>query len=128
MTLRYFNGYQGDAQIWLLVRLGYNPFDEELFQASRGKKRKCNGQGMSIPYIRVTFPTSAEVIRSKMAQESCEEESNLACLIHLCPEEFSANVVISPRDDLTSTIRPYVPGKIVGHWTFEPCFVVAPTE
>ena len=27
--------------------LGYNPFDEELFQASRGKKRKCIGQEMA---------------------------------------------------------------------------------
>ena len=29
--------------------LGYNPSDEELFQTSRGKKRKCIGQGMYIP-------------------------------------------------------------------------------
>ena len=47
--------------------LGYNPSDEELFQASRGKKRKCIGQGMSIPHIRVTFMAPAEVIRSEMA-------------------------------------------------------------
>ena len=76
--------------------LGYNPFDEELFQASRGKKRKCIGQGMSIPHIRVTFPTSVEFIRSKMSHESCEEELDLACLIRLCPEEFSMNAII-PR-------------------------------
>ncbi|XP_075633491.1 uncharacterized protein LOC142605950 [Castanea sativa] len=33
--------------------LGYDPFDEELFQASKAKKRKCTGQRMSIPYIRI---------------------------------------------------------------------------
>ena len=76
--------------------LGYNPSDKELFQASRGKKRKCIGQGMSIPHIRVTFPALGEVIRSKMAQKSCEEESDLACLIHLCLEEFLVNAIISP--------------------------------
>ena len=43
--------------------LGYNPSDKELFQASRGKKRKCIGQGMSISHIRVTFLALAEVIR-----------------------------------------------------------------
>ena len=46
--------------------LGYNPSDEELFQASRGKERKCIGQGMSIPHIRVTFPAPTEVIRPEM--------------------------------------------------------------
>ena len=45
--------------------LGYDPFDEELFQACRGKKRKCMGQGMSIPHISVTFSALAEVIRSE---------------------------------------------------------------
>ena len=63
-----------------------------------------------------------------MVQESREEESNLACLIRLCPEEFLVNAIISPGDDLTSTIRPYVLGEIVGHWTIEPCFVLVPTE
>ena len=47
--------------------LGYDPSNEELFQASRGKKRKCIGQGMYIPHIRVTFSASIEVIRSKVA-------------------------------------------------------------
>ena len=83
---------------------------------------------MSIPYIKVTFPTPAEVIRLEMVQESYEGESDLACLIHLCPEEFSVNAIISPKDDLTSTIRPCVPGETIGHWTVEPCFVVAPAE
>ena len=94
--------------------LGYDPSDEELFQAFKGKKRKCIGHGMSIPHIRVTFLALAEVIRSKVAQESCEEKSNLVCLICLCLEEFLANVIISLGDDLTSTIRPYVPSEIVG--------------
>ncbi|XP_075654942.1 uncharacterized protein LOC142625127 [Castanea sativa] len=96
--------------------LGYNPSDEEFFQVSRGKKRKCIGQGMSIPHIRVTFPALAEVIRSKMALESCVEESNLACLIRLCPEEFSVNAIVSPEgtsscchnediDDMNETIE-----------------------
>ena len=95
--------------------LGYDPSDEELFQASRGKKRKCIGQRMSIPHIKVTFPTPAKIIRSEMAEESCKEESNLACLICLCPEEFSVNAIISPGDDLTSNIRPCMPGETVGH-------------
>ena len=105
--------------------LGYDPSNEELFQASRGKKRKCTGQGMSIPHIRVTFSALAEVIRLEMAQESCEEESDLACLICLCLEEFLVSAIISPEDDLTPTIRPCVPSEIVGHWTIKPCFMVA---
>ena len=106
--------------------LGYNPSDEELFQASRGKKRNCISQGMSIPHIKVTFLASVEVIRSEVAQESCEEELDLACLIYLCLEEFSVNAIISPEDDLTATIRPYVQGETIGHWIAKPCFVVAP--
>ena len=47
--------------------LGYDPSDEELFQASEGKKRKCISQGMSIPHIKVTFPAPIEVIRSEAA-------------------------------------------------------------
>ena len=89
---------------------------------------KCIGQGMYIPYIMVTFPALAEVIRSEVVQESCEEESELASLIRFCPEEFLVNAIISLRDDLTSTIRPCVQSEIVGHWTIEPCFMVAPTE
>ena len=76
-------------------RLGYDPSNEELFQAFRGKKRKCIGQGMSTPHIRVNFSTLAEVIKSETAQESCEKESYLACLIPLWPEEFSMNAIIS---------------------------------
>ena len=108
--------------------LGYDPSNEELIQASRGKKRKCIGQGMSIPYIRETFLSLAEVIRSEVVQESCEEESDLGCLIRLCLEEFSMNAIISPGDVLTTTIKPCMPGETVGHWTTKPYFVIAPTE
>ena len=80
---------------------------------------------MSIPHIRVTFPTPVEVIRLEVAQESYEEELNLVCPIRLCPEEFSVNAIISLGDDLTTTIRPYMPGETVGHWTTEPYFMVA---
>ena len=66
-------------------------------------------------HIKVTFPASAEVIRLEVAQESCEEELDLACLIHLCPEEFLVNAIISPGDDLTATITPYMPGKTIRH-------------
>ena len=108
--------------------LGYDPSNEEIFLASIGKKRKCIGQGMFIPHIRVTFPTPAEIIILETMQESCDEESNLAYLIHLFPEEFSMNTIISPKDDLTSTIRPCVPGETVGHWTIKPYFMVVPTK
>ena len=108
--------------------IGYDPSDEELFQASKGKKRKCIGQGKSIPHIGVTFLTPTEVIRLEVAQQSCEEESNLACLIHLCREEFLVNAIISPKDDLTATIRPYILDETVGHWTVERYFVVAPAR
>ena len=83
---------------------------------------------MSIPHIRVTFSALAEVIRIEVAQELCDEESNLACLIRLCLEEFSMNAIISPGDDLTSTIRPYVPSETMGRWIVKPYFVVASAE
>ena len=44
----------------------------------------------------------------------------MACLIRLCLEEFLVNAIISLGDDLTSTIRPYEPGEIVGHRTTKP--------
>ena len=83
---------------------------------------------MSIPHIRVTFSAPAKVIKSEMAQETYEEESDLVCLIRLCPDEFLVNIIISPEDDLTSTIRPCVLSKTVGHWTIEPCFMVGLTK
>ena len=52
----------------------------------------------------------------------------MACLIRLYPKEFSMNAIVSPGDDLTTTIRPCVPGEIVDHWTVKPYFVVAPVE
>ena len=60
-----------------------------------------------------------------MTQESCKKELDLACLIRLCLEEFSVNAIISPRDGLTSTIRLYVLGETIGHWTVKPYFMVA---
>ena len=84
--------------------LGYEPTHEELFQASRGKKRKCAISGMFIPYIRTTFPALAEVIMPEPFRELEEEEANLACIIQLCPEEFFVNVITSFVDDPTSTI------------------------
>ena len=54
--------------------LGYDPSNKELFQVSRGMKRKCIGQGMSIAHIRVTFLALTEVIRLEVVQESYEEE------------------------------------------------------
>ena len=33
-----------------------------------------------------------------------DEEPDLACIIWLCPKEFSMNAIISPEDDLTYTI------------------------
>ena len=80
---------------------------------------------MSIPHIRVTFSAPAKVIRIEVAQVSCDEESNLACLIRLFPEEFSMNAIISPGDDLTSTIRPCVPSETMDRWTVKPYSVVA---
>ena len=84
--------------------LGYKPNHEELFQASRGKKRNFTTLGMLIPHIKTTFSASAEVIMPKPFKELEDEEPNLACIIRLYPEEFSMNAIISPEDNLTSTI------------------------
>ena len=108
--------------------LGYNPSNEELFQASKWKKRKCTSQRMSIAHIKVTFPTLVEVIRLEVVQDSCKEELDLASLICICPKEFLVNAIISLGDDLTSTLQPCVLGETTGHWTIEPCFVVAPAK
>ena len=96
--------------------LGYEPSHEECFQASRGKKRKCIGQGMSIPHIRATFLAPTKVIMPKPAQELQDWESDLVCIIWLCPEEFSMNVIISPKDNPTSAIRLGMPGEASGLW------------
>ena len=78
--------------------LGYEPTYEELFQASRAKKRNCDTSGMSIPHIRTTFPTPAEVILPEPFKELEDEEPNLVCIIWFCPEEFSMNAIIFPKD------------------------------
>ena len=109
-------------------RLGYEPTHEEVFQASRGKKRKCTTLGMLTPYIRATFPTLAEVIMPKPFKELEYEELDLTYFIWLCPEEFSMNAIISPKNNPTSTIRLGMPGKTTGLWTIESCFVVALAE
>ena len=106
----------------------YKPTHEELFQASKGKNRKCDISGMSIPHIKTTFPASAKVNMPEPFKELEDEEHDMTCIIRLCPEEFSVNTTISPKDNLTSTIRPGMLSKMVGLWTIEPCFVVAPTE
>ena len=108
--------------------LGYKPTHEELFQASRGKKTKCDTSGMFIPHIRTTFLASAELIMPKLFKELEDEEPNMAYVIRLYPKEFSMNTIISPEENLTSTIRPGMPGETVGLWTIEPYFGVASTE
>ena len=55
--------------------LEYEPAHEELFQASRGKKRKCDALGMSIPHIRTTF--------LKPFKELEDEEPDMAFIIRL---------------------------------------------
>ena len=54
---------------------------KELFQASRGKKRKCAASRMSIPHIRDTFLAPVEVIMLKPFHELEDKESDLACII-----------------------------------------------
>ena len=59
----------------------YEPTHEELFQASRGKKREFASPGMSIPHIRATFPAPTVVIMLEPFKEVDDEESDLACII-----------------------------------------------
>ena len=80
--------------------LAYKPTHIEHFQASRGKKRKCDTSRMSIPHIRTTFPAPTEVIMLEPFKELEDEEPDLAR-----PKEFSVNSTISLEDNLTSTIR-----------------------
>ncbi|KAL0015484.1 hypothetical protein SO802_002553 [Lithocarpus litseifolius] len=108
--------------------LGYEPTHKELFQASRGKKRKCTAPRMSVPHIRANFLASANVIMPEPLKELEDKESDLACIIRLCPEYFCVNTIISSEDDPTSTIQPEMPGEMVGLWTIKPFFVVAPAE
>lgn len=94
--------------------LGFDPTYEELFLSSRGKKRKCSIWGMSIPHIRTTFLSLAEVIMPKPFKKSEDEDPNLACIIRPCPKELSMNSITSFEDDPTFTIRPGMPDEIVG--------------
>ena len=43
-------------------KLGYEPTHEELFQASRGMKRRLASPGISFAHIRATFSAPAECI------------------------------------------------------------------
>ena len=54
-----------------------------------------------------------------------DEEFDLACVIRLCPEEFSVNKIMSSKDGSISTIRPGLLGKMASLWTIEPCFMIA---
>ena len=87
---------------------------KELFQASRGKKRKCAASRMSIPHIRTTFPASGKVIMLEPFKELEDEEPDLACIIWLYPKEFFVNAITSSKDDQTSTIRPGMPDETAG--------------
>ena len=84
--------------------LGYEPTHEELFQASRGKKRKCNTSGMSTPHFRTTFLAPIGVIMPEPFKELEDEELHLACNIWLRCEEFSVNAIISPEENPTSLV------------------------
>ena len=57
-----------------------------------------------------------------------DEESDLACIIRLCPEEFLVNTIMSSEDGSISTIRLGLPGKMASLWTIEPCFMIAPAK
>ena len=61
--------------------LRYQPIHEELFPASKGKKRKYVALRMSIPHIRDTFLAPVEVIMLKPFHELEDKESDLACII-----------------------------------------------
>ena len=103
--------------------LGYEPTHEELFQASRGKKRKFASPGMSIPHIRTTFPAPAEVIMPKPFKEVKDEKFDLACIIWLCLKDFSMNSIMSSK-----MVRLRLLGKMAGLWTIEPWFMIALAE
>ena len=103
--------------------LGYEPTHEELFQASRGKKRKFASPGMSIPHIRTTFPAPAEVIMPKPFKEVKDEKFDLACIIWLCLEDFSMNSIMSSK-----MVQLRLLGKMAGLWTIEPWFMIALAE
>ena len=94
--------------------LGYAPTHEELFQASRGKKRKCNSSGMSTPHFRTTFLALVGVIMPEPFKELEDEELDLACNIWLHREEFFVNAIISPEENPTSIIQLGMPSEAAG--------------
>ena len=83
---------------------------------------------MSIPHMRVNSLAPAEVIMPEPFKEVEDEESNLACIIRLCPKEFSVNISMSFEDNSTSTILLGLPGEVVGIWTIKPCFIIVLAE
>ena len=109
--------------------MGYETTNEELFQASRGKKRKCATSRMSILHIRTTFQAPAEVIMPKPFKELEDEELDLAYIIRLYSKEFSVNDITSSEDDPTSTIRLGMLREMASTpLDHKPCFMVAPFE
>ena len=100
-------GHQSPALIELSYNkgrfgLGYEPTYEELFQASKGKKRKYATSGMSIPHIRTTFLPPAEVIMLEPFKGLEDEELDLVCIVQLYLKEFSVNAITSFKDDPVS--------------------------
>ena len=93
--------------------LGYKTTHEELFQASRGKKRKYDTLGMSIPHIK-PLSNSSRVHYAQTFKELEDEEPDLACIIRLCLKELSMNAILTPKYNLTSTIRLGMPGEEIG--------------
>ena len=94
--------------------LGYKPTYKQLFQASRGGKKRLASLGVSIPHINVTFLAPIEVIIQEPFQKVEDEEFDLACIIWLYPEEFSVNKIISSKDGSISTIRPGLLSEMMG--------------
>ena len=60
--------------------------------------------------ISIPFSALAKVIMPELFKEFEDNDPDLACIIWLYPEEFSVNAITSSEDDLTSTIRPGIPG------------------
>ena len=83
---------------------------------------------MSIPCIRTTLLAPVKVILPETFKELEDEKLDLACIIRLCPKEFSMNATLSLEDNPSSTIQLGMPGETAGLWTIKPCFVVAPVE
>ena len=50
----------------------------------------------------------------KPFKELEDAEPNLACIIWLCLKELSMNAILTPKYNLTSTIRLGMPGEEIG--------------